>query len=348
MTTTTFTPRPASRRARLTATATRLTLRPVASALPANAVGIAVSRQILARSLAAFGSPARGVRVEQVDQRTPAGRIRGEWVSAGAQASRGEGGATGVTGALFYIHGSGYALCSAKSHRKLVSQLSARTGLPVFSLDYRLAPRHRFPSAADDVERAFAWLVDNHVPADRIVVAGDSAGGHLAFDLSLTRLRAGLSLPAAQLLLSPLADVTLELARRREQAIPDPMATAATARGLLAHYIREVDPLHDRLTHVLGPDEVLPPTLIQAGGAEMLAADAHHLYDALRSSGTWCRLEVWPGQMHVFQAMPRLVPESSVALDRAARFLTEALAGELDGSLATRLRVVGPTKRRSA
>lgn len=345
MTTTTFTPRPASRRARLAATATRLTLRPVASALPANAVGIAVSRQILAGSLAAFGAPVRGTRVEQVDQRTPAGRIRGEWVRAGAQAGGSE---AGVTGALFYIHGSGYALCSARSHRKLVAQLSARTGLPVFSLDYRLAPRHRFPSAADDVERAFAWLVDHHVPADRVVVAGDSAGGHLALDLCLTRLRAGLSLPAAQLLLSPLADVTLGLARRREQAIPDPMATAATARGLLEHYIREVDPLHDRLTHVLAPDEVLPPTLIQAGGAEMLAADAHHLHDALRRSGTWCQLEVWPGQMHVFQAMPRLVPESSVALDRAARFLTEALAGELDGSLTTRLRVVGPTKRRSA
>lgn len=345
MTTTSFTPRPASLRARVTAGTTRLTLRPVASALPANTLGIAISRQILARSLATFGSRAPGTRVVQVDERIEGGgRIRGEWVRAGDQPSGPDLG----KGAIFYIHGSGYALCSAKSHRNLVSQLSARTGLPVFSLDYRLAPRHRFPSAADDVERAFGWLVDQHLPAERIVVAGDSAGGHLAFDLSLSRLRAGLDLPAAQLLLSPLADVTLELARRREQALPDPMATAATARGLLDLYTRGVDPLHDRLTHAVAPHETLPPTLIQAGGAEMLAADAHALYDALRATDTWCQLEVWPGQMHVFQAMPRLIPESPIALDRAARFLTEALAGALERPQAARLRVVSPTDRRSA
>src|SRR5690606_39638075 len=65
---------------------------------------------------------------------------------------------------------------------------------------------------------------------------------------------------------------------------------------------------------------------------EMLAADAHYLYDALRGTNTWCQLEVWPGQMHVFQAMPLLVPESSTALDRGARFLTEALDGTLQRS----------------
>lgn len=339
MTTSTFTPRPASRRARLTARATRWTLRPVAGALPANAVGIAVSRQILARSLWAFGSRAAHTRVSPVEERTADGRVRGEWVRAGRESAD--------DGAILYLHGSGYALCSAATHRKLVSQLAARTGLPVFSLDYRLAPRHRFPRAADDVARAFDWLVDHHFPADRIVVAGDSAGAHLALDLTLSLLRGGRALPAGQLLLSPLADVTLELARRREQAVPDPMATAATARGLLEHYIRGIDPLHERLTHVVAPHETLPPTLIQAGGAEMLAADAHALHHALRATATWCRLEVWPGQMHVFQAMPRLVPESSAALDRAARFLTEALSGAL---IAPRTAPSGdaPTDRRSA
>lgn len=307
--------------------------------LPATTLGIAASRQILARSLALFGTYAACTRVEQVDARTASGRVRGEWVRAGEQTR---------DGVLFYVHGSGYALCSAKTHRRLVSQLSARTGLPVFSLDYRLAPRHRFPSAADDVERAFDWLLEHHASADRIVVAGDSAGGHLAFDLSLSRVRAGLPAPAAQLLLSPLADVTLELARQREQAIPDPMATAATARALLELYTRDIDPLHDRLTHVLEAHETLPPTRIQAGGVEMLAADAHYLYDALRGTNTWCQLEVWPGQMHVFQAMPLLVPESSTALDRGARFLTEALDGTLQLSPTGQLSLVSDSDRRTA
>lgn len=341
VTTTSFTARPPSRRSALTALMTKMSLRPISTALPNNSFGIAVSRQILAQSLTAFGGFASNTEVTYVDERLPDGsRVRGEWVRAGDSVR--------TDGALFYIHGSGYAVCSAKSHRRLVSQLSARTGLPVFSLDYRLAPRYRFPCAADDVERAFAWLTENHFPADRIVVAGDSAGGHLAFDLSLSQARAGLTIPAGQFLLSPLADVTFALAERREQAVPDPMASAKTGRNLVGHYTDGIDPVHDRLTHVVAANEKLPPTLIQAGGLEMLAADAHHLYDALSKSNSWCQLEVWPGQMHVFQAMPRLVPESSIALDRAARFLTEALDGALDHSLANRFSTTETTNRRTA
>ena len=74
--------------------------------------------------------------------------------------------------------------------------------------------------------------------------------------------------------------------------------------------------------------ETLPPTLIQAGGAEMLAADAHRLHDALVTSGTEVRLEIWPGQMHVFQAMHRMVPESPRAIARAARFIESVLAAD--------------------
>lgn len=295
-----------------------MTLRPVSSSLPANDLGIAVSRQILARSMAAFGQLAPGTSVQQVDEVVPgAGRVRGEWVRAA--------GVERDDAAILYLHGSGFALCSTSTHRRLVSQLSLLTGLSVFSLDYRLAPRHRFPAAADDTERAFDWLVAGGLSADRIVVAGDSAGGHLALDLALARLRAGLPLPAAQVLLSPLADLTMRLGRAREQVRRDPMISADACARLLGHYARDADPQDARLAHVVAAHEQLPPTLIQAGGAEILAADAHHLHDQLTASGTSSRLEVWPGQMHVFQAMPRLVPEATVALRRAAAFITESL-----------------------
>jgi acetyl esterase/lipase len=241
--------------------------------------------------------------------------VRGEWVS---------GGEVRDDAVILYLHGSGYSACSPRTHRGLVSRLSAATGLPAFSVDYRLAPRHRFPVAADDVRRAYDWL-RGRCDAGRIVVAGDSAGGHLAVDLCLSLIRGDEAQPAALALLSPLADVTLDLARVRERAIRDPLASADSASRLVNHYIRHADPAHPRLRHVVGAGEVLPPTSIHAGGAEMLAADAHHLHSQLVEAGTDCRLEVWPGQMHVFQAMPRLVPEASPALSRAARFLTHHL-----------------------
>jgi acetyl esterase/lipase len=327
-----YSPRPPSRRSVLAAEITRRSLRPVADVLPANQLGIAASRQIVAGALRLFGRIPPGTGVVPVDTREPGpvrGRIRGEWVTARDAAPP-----EATRAAILYLHGSGYALCSPRTHRGLTSQLSALTGLPLFCVDYRLAPRHRFPRAAQDVARAWDWLLAHGLPADRIVVAGDSAGGHLALDLCLALHRAGRSQPAALVLLSPIADLTLGLARAREQVRDDPMITASAARRLVGLYTRGTEAVHARLAHAIGHDEVLAPTLIQAGGREMLAADAHHLHRALLASGTHCELQVWPGQMHVFQAMPRLIPEADQALRRAAGFAMDALAVRTSGAQA--------------
>lgn len=228
---------------------------------------------------------------------------------------------------IFYIHGSGYALCSTRTHRPLVMRLAKETRIAVFSAEYRLAPEHPFPAAPDDIERAYDWLLTQGWTPDQVVVAGDSAGGHLALDLALRLLREGRELPAGLVMFSPLADVTCALIEEREKAIPDPMISAAGVRKLFAHYLLDTDPLHPRLTHVVEEHETLPPTLIQAGGAEFLAADAHHIAEMLDACGTEVRLEIWPGQMHVFQAANRMVPEADQALRRASRFIVAALEG---------------------
>ncbi len=312
-----FRPRSASVRAQLTQVSTRLTLRPITGVIPGNRLGLATSRQIVSTSMRVFGEMAAGTTVRTIDERTAAGRVRAEWVRAGSVTREDE--------VLLYVHGSGYAMCSVATHRRLVSQVSAETGLPVLSVEYRLAPEHRFPAAADDVERAFGWLLDQGYRADQVVVAGDSAGAHLVLDLCLSRLRSRQELPVAQWLLSPVADLSFGLAAQREKVRSDPMISARKAAELCGHYTLDADPLHARLRHVVARGEVLPPTLIQAGGAEILSADAHHLHSMLTAGGTDSRLEVWPGQMHVFQAIPRLVPEARPAIRRGARFLVEAL-----------------------
>lgn len=312
----TFVPRPPSSRARFAGVATRLTVRPLEHVIPDSPFGIAISRRVLATLMATSSVTARGVEVEQVDTGVSEDRIKGEW--ARPETPRADG-------VILYIHGSGYNLCSTATHRPLVTRIAEQTGLAVFSTEYRLAPDHVFPTAANDVERAYDWLLEQGWSADQVVVAGDSAGGHLTLDLALVLLRSGRDLPAGLVMFSPLADVTFELCREREQIRRDPMMSAAGARRLVAHYLGDTDPGHHRLTHVIEDGEVLPPTLIQAGGAEMLAADAHHIHRMLVATGTDSRLEVWPGQMHVFQAAPRAVPEADQALRRATRFITDAL-----------------------
>lgn len=322
-----FVPQPPSTRARFARVATRLTVRPLENLIPDSPFGIAITRRVLATLMAGSAVTAADVDVEPVDEHTlKHGRIKGEWARSASPRAE---------GVVLYIHGSGYNLCSTRTHRPLVTRIAEQTGMAVFSTEYRLAPQHVFPAAAEDVERAYDWLLDQGWRPDQVVVAGDSAGGHLTLDLALVLLRAGRELPAGLLMMSPLADPTFELCRLREQARPDAMLSAEGGRRLLAHYVANADPAHPRLQHVVAPHEVLPPTLIQAGGAEMLAADAHHIHDMLLASGTDVRLEVWPGQMHVFQAAARVVPEADLALRRATRFITRTLEARAAASRTT-------------
>ncbi|KXP05073.1 alpha/beta hydrolase [Tsukamurella pseudospumae] len=298
---------------------TRYGLGVTSGLIPMNAVGIRIARGLIASIMGALGSTPGGTTVTAV--RTP---VRGEWVLGS--------GVTHGRRAVYYVHGSGYAICSARTHRSLAARLSETTGLPVFVVDYRLAPEHRFPTAAGDVAAGFAWLLTQGYAADDLIIAGDSAGGHLIGDLLLHRAATEEAQPAAAVLFSPLIDLTFTLAARQERVRRDPAISAAAARRLVDLYTVGVDPAHPRLRLDFRHADRLPPFLIQAGGAEMLSADARHLDHELRAHGGASTLEIWPGLMHVFQALPRLAPEADAALLRVRDFLVA-----LDGAPTTTL-----------
>jgi epsilon-lactone hydrolase len=306
-----------SLRSRGAALVSALTLRQIGVVLPPEqAWGLWLSRQIVAGIMDAFGPSLAATSVEPVDVVGPDGRrVVGEWVRAR--------GIPAKQGGIYFVHGSGYALCSPRTHRRLTAWLSRLTGLPVFAVDYRLAPRHRFPTAADDVRAGWDWLTRQVAP-EHIVIAGDSAGGHLAVDLLLQR-EVAVSGPAALVLFSPLIDLTFGLARAREELHRDPAIRAADAARLVALYCGSVDPAHHRLALDVAAGPALPPTLIQAGGAEMLVADARHLAADIRAAGGNCKLQVWPDQVHVFQALPRLSPEAGKAMAHVARFIDTSM-----------------------
>ncbi|WP_369597550.1 alpha/beta hydrolase [Rhodococcus sp. WWJCD1] len=306
-----------SRRTRLAALMTRLTLRPMTNLLPTSRSGIEFSRRLVATSMNLFGPVPKGTRVDLVAD----GPVRGEWVRAP--------GLTPGPRVILYIHGSAYVICSARTHRGLTARLSRSTGLPVFTVDYRLAPEHPFPAAADDLEAAYRWLLGQGYDAANIVIAGDSAGGHLAADLIIENDRTGTPQPGAMVLFSPLIDLDFELSARMERTRKDPMISAKAARGLVALYTDGHDANLPRLRLDLALVRNFPPTLIQVGGAEMLRGDARHLHAMIEAGGGRSELEIWPDQMHVFQALPRLIPEAAHALERAAEFSTRTLDNQV-------------------
>jgi acetyl esterase/lipase len=285
-----------------------------------------LSRQIIARIMGTFGPSLAGTRVEHLDTRLPDGRrVKGEWVFGPRTPTSEAPRSPSTVGAIYYVHGSGYAVCSPKTHRRFTSWLSSSTGLPVFSIDYRLAPRHRFPTAADDVRAGWDWLVQTRgVSPKQIVVAGDSAGGHLAVDMML-QPEVAANHPAALALFSPLYDITFTLCVAREQIRRDPAVRAADAARLVGMYHAGVDPAHQRLTLNVAGGPPFPPTLIQAGGAEMLQDDARQLAADIQTAGGRCELQIWPHQVHVFQALPRMTPEAAKAVAYVARFIAHAL-----------------------
>jgi monoterpene epsilon-lactone hydrolase len=308
-----------SLRSRGAAAVSSLTLRQISAVLPAGqAWSVWVSRQIVARVMDTFGPSLAGTHVIPVDTRTSDGRrVVGEWVyGAGVPRDRADT-------AIYFVHGSGYVLCSPRTHRRLTSWLSRLTGLPVFSVDYRLAPRHRFPSAADDVRSGWDWLThDLGLAPEKTIVAGDSAGGHLSVDLLL---QPDVVHPSALVLLSPVVDLTFTLARTRERLRQDPAIRSRDAVRLIELYCAGIDSSHPRLKLDVAAGRALPPTLIQAGGAEMLAADAIALSDDIRTAGGECELQIWPDQVHVFQALPRMTPEARPAMRHIAGFIAHAL-----------------------
>jgi monoterpene epsilon-lactone hydrolase len=289
--------------------AARLTIYPLSMVTPRNILGAHAFRAIVNVGMAT-------VRAADIDH-TPvratyrARPVVGEWVA---------GRPTPGTPILYYVHGSAYVACSTATHRLLVSRLVRRTGRPAFSLEYPLAPRHRFPKAHNAVVSGYRWLLDQGFRSEDIVVAGDSAGGHMALALCGELRRLGLPMPAGLVLLSPLVDASFDTAAGAARRVQDPTCVPRGAKRLIGHYTRGAD-LHDpRLDVVQAAGADLPPMLIQAGGAEMMSADAELFAATQVALGGACELQVWPGQVHVFQLLGFL-PESGAALDEIARFV---------------------------
>ena len=105
----------------------------------------------------------------------------------------------------------------------------------------------------------------------------------------------------------------------------DPAIRVRDAKRLVGLYCAKTDLAHPRLTLDVAGGRPMPPTLVQAGGAEMLVADARRLAADICAAGGDCELQVWPDQVHVFQALPRLTPEAAPAMRNIAQFIAESL-----------------------
>ncbi len=188
----------------------------------------------------------------------------------------------------------------------------------ILMVDYRLAPAHPFPAALDDCIAAYRWLLHQNVPAQHIVVAGDSAGGNLTLTLLLKLRDSGEPLPAAAACLSPVTDLTRDHAHPQYQ---DPLLPPKAMTFYTRSYVGHSDAHNPHISPVFGDLRGLPPLLIHAGEHEILREDAERLAERARAAGSDVQLEIFPRMWHVWQ-LSLALPQAAQSLDAIAQFLT--------------------------
>jgi epsilon-lactone hydrolase len=227
------------------------------------------------------------------------------------------------TGVILHLHGGGFAVGSARGSAGLVATLARKSGMRAVAVDYRLAPEHPYPAAPRDVMAVYRALVEQLGDSAAIVVTGESAGGNLAVELLISGLRAGLAMPAAAVLFSPMTDLTGSGDSYIANAERDPNITAAAINTRAMDYLHGTGTaLDDPLVSPIFADLTgLPPLLIQAGSHEVLLADATTLAARAAAHDVAVTLDITPRVPHVFQAFAAILDEGDAALTRAADFL---------------------------
>ncbi|GGE56520.1 acetylesterase [Streptosporangium jomthongense] len=273
------------------------------------AIPVPIQRTLISQAYRS-SVPPRGCRF-QADTLAGIPVIRSSW----GQTSR---------GALLYLHGGGYIIGSAATHKGLTGHLAKASGCLVVTPDYRLAPEHPFPAALDDAEATWNALIDEGFASEQIAVAGDSAGGGLAVALAMRLRDSNQPLPASLTVFSPWADLTQEALYSPEC---EPVLQARWTAKAAKLYARQEPLQNPLLSPVFGNFESLPPLLIQVGSQEILLNDAERLADAARKAGVETQLEVFNSLWHVFQVHAGQLDRATAAVKTAGEHIRAHLAG---------------------
>lgn len=223
---------------------------------------------------------------------------------------------------LVYLYGGAFLVGSARLFR-FVARDFARSGFDVFTPDYRLAPEHVFPSALEDVLRAYKALLATR--PGPIFLAGDSAGGGLALSLMLRAREEGLPLPLAAALFSPWTDLAVAGSSARENEEKDALFTRRVILSGARSALGRTSGKNPLASPVYADLSGLPPLIVHVGSDEALRDDSTRLVERARAAGVEVEFELWPDVPHAWQWMG-FVPEARQSRDKAVAFLKQQLA----------------------
>jgi acetyl esterase len=220
---------------------------------------------------------------------------------------------------LVFFHGGGHVIGSLDSHDEVARVLCAGAGCVVASVDYRLAPEHKFPAAVDDAFAATRWLAANATSIgadpDMVAVGGDSAGANIAAVVALMARDAGGPALVAQHLVYPVADYACQSASYKAYAVGHGPVTEAGMLWFQGHYLRGPDDVDDwRASPLKAADfSGLPPALVITAECDVLHDEGVALAEAMAAAGTPVDHVDWPGMIHGFFSSAPYLDEGKAA-----------------------------------
>ena len=231
---------------------------------------------------------------------------------------------------LVFFHGGGWVIGDLDTHDGVCRHLANAGGCAVVAVDYRMGPENRFPAAVDDCFAATRWVVENagalRVDASRLAVGGDSAGGNLSAVISLLARDAGAPNIGLQLLLYPATDLGMDSESQRQRA-DGYLLTERNQRWFHSHYLTGAGDRADFRASPLRAASLagLPPAYVLTCGYDPLCDEGEAYARRLVESGVRVTSHRFPGQVHGFLTMGRMIRAAGDALDEVGTVIRASL-----------------------
>ena len=238
-------------------------------------------------------------------------------------------------GWVFYIHGGGFTLGTARERREVTQFIADKCGYDCVSTDYRLAPENRWPAQLYDCLASYSAFASRCGDPKSIILMGESAGGMLVLFLALSLKkqalehpeRAAVTMPKALVVLSPCVTHAEHFPSHKSNIETDYILSDMILNGLYeplfgADVSEEIlkDPI---VSPLYGDYSGLPPVFISCTDAETLYDDACELYRRLKEAGHKVGFDMQEGCCHAFQIHPSLMPEAEASLSKAFGFVED-------------------------
>lgn len=238
--------------------------------------------------------------------------FRAEWIIPKNQ--------NGSRRTVMHLPGGGFITAASNMHRAMLGMMANRLQSPVLLVHYRLLPEHPFPAGLEDALTAYRHLLEEGIPAEEIVISGDSAGGCLTLALLLAVREEGLPMPGAAVLISPLTDLTFSTPARTTNRWRDPMLPNVRKAGAYFKYAGDHSVDEPLVSPIYGSYENFPPIFALVSSTETLLDDTLVVARKARSQGVDCEVEVWHNLPHVWTLFTFL-PETHRAIANICNFI---------------------------